>query len=38
MNAETCCDEGMACLECDPDATFADIYANQSFRPERSEA
>lgn len=23
---ERCCDEGMTCLECDPDATWADIY------------
>lgn len=24
--SDPCCDEGMTCLECDPDATFADIY------------
>lgn len=23
---EPCCDEDMTCLECNPDATFQDIY------------
>lgn len=32
--AEPCCDEGMTCLECDPDATFAE-YAEPSTSPDR---